>query len=430
MKKINESFLHFLWKNQHLTGVTFHTADKFELHVIDPGQDHADSGPDFFNAKVRIDGTTWAGNVELHINASDWIKHGHNDNQLYDTVILHVVYFNDCEITRNDGSIIPTAILRFPVLLWDKYENLQKNKNWLPCQDHLKNLQDIHFVQWTSALMIENLEKRYEIIRKNDMELHSHWDAVLMRSLIRSFGMPVNKAPFEMLSYVIPYELLLRYKSESFRLEALLFGQAGFLELQIPRDKYMQELGKEFMCMKGKLPINKVPVQAWRFMRMRPSSFPTVRISQLASLIKKSIPIYEKLLSKPTIKEISRILHADAGDYWNTHYTFGKPTKSRKKSTGQEFINMLITNSVVPFIYYFGVKNNKPLQCDHAISLLEELPAENNVILKNWGKFGIKCSNAFESQAILFLYKNYCREKRCLECQFGNAFILNGTKKE
>lgn len=430
MKKINEEFLHFLWKYQHLTGVTFYTIGDFKLRVIDPGIPNQNSGPDFFNAKIEIDNTLWAGNVELHINSSDWIKHGHSNDKVYDTVILHVVYFNDSEITRKSGEPIPTAILRFPSLLWETYSNLQKSKSWIPCQQYLNTLEPIHIAQWTSSLMVQKLEEKNKVFLKNMTELHSYWDAILCRSIIRSFGLPVNTTPFEMLSLLVPYTELLRNKADTFALESILFGQAGMLDYTIPRDKYTEGLLAEFDRHKRGLGNTRVPNHIWKFMRMRPSSFPTLRIAQLAVFFQNHFPLMEKLESFPSQDELTNFFRIKAGDYWNTHYQFGKVSKNKVKYLGENFLRVLIINSIAPFSFFYGKINKNEKFCNYGLRLLEDLPPENNVILKNWGKFGIQCSNAFESQALLYLYKTYCLQKRCLDCQFGNNMIIDGRIPE
>jgi len=430
MNKINEEFLHFLWKNQKLAGISIISSDKQNIRVLDPGYHNVDSGPDFFNARVEIDGTLWAGNVELHINASDWLKHGHKEDAAYDSVILHVVYFNDCEITRANGSKIPAAILRFPGLLWNSYLDLMKNKKKIPCQEFLHMIEPLHFAQWTSALMVQKLMEKSEILARNMKDLHAHWDAMLSRSIFRSFGIPVNTTPFEILSLLAPYPLLLRNKHDLFSLESILFGLAGMLDNVLPHDKYTEGLKHEFARHHGKLGEKRVPQQSWKYLRMRPSSFPSLRIALLSALIHCRYPMHEELMAMPGIEELLKGLKIRAGDYWNTHFQLGKESENSLKYIGTNFARSILINAIAPYVFYFGKMNKKDRFCDYGIHLLEGLPAEDNTIIKNWGKFGIKCSSAFESQAILYLHRNYCLQKRCLECQFGNNMILDGQKKK
>jgi hypothetical protein len=430
MKKIDEEFLQFLWKNQHFTGVLISSLDGESIKVHDPGMQNTDSGPDFFNARIEIDGTLWAGNVELHINASDWIKHKHSKDPAYDSVILHVVYFNDCTISRSNGKTIPTGILRFPHLMWDSYLKLKNNSSWIPCQEYLKHIEPVHFAQWTSSLMIQKLEAKMDSMNIMLSELQSHWDAILTRVLFRSFGLHINTSPFEILSLSIPYSLLLRYKGDVFALESILLGQAGMLDTALPHDAYSESLTQEFARHSGKLRHSRVPYQSWKYMRMRPHAFPSLRIAQLAALINKRFPMHSYIETLPSIREIHRIFNIKAGDYWNDHFQLGKKSTFSQKFLGKGFINMIIINSISPYSFFYGkiTKNNR--YCDYAIHLLESLAPEDNKILKNWGKFGLNSSSAFESQALLYLYKEYCKCKRCLYCQFGNNVIINVENKK
>jgi hypothetical protein len=430
MQKINEAFLHFLWKNQHLEGITCYSVEGHEVEVVEPGYHNVDAGPDFFNARVKINNTLWAGNVELHINASDWIKHGHENDKAYDTVILHVVYYNDCQVTRTNGEQIPTVVLRFPKLMWSSYADLMKAKRWIPCQEKLKTLSPLLISQWTSSLMVEKLQSKAVTYDKHLKMLNGHWDALLSLILFRVFGLPVNTTPFEMLGLLVPYPLLLRNKKDRFTIEAILFGQAGMLQTVIAKDVYSENLFKEYQRFAGKLPPNHVPNQTWKFLRMRPASFPTIRLAQLSSLIHHHYPLHPFLLHMPEYSKLKSVFRIKAGDYWNTHYQFGKTHDARVKFLGSQFIDLLMINAIVPYLFYYGRRNRLQKYCDYSIHLLESLNQESNAILKNWGKFGITARNAFESQALLFLYRKYCLSKRCLECQFGNTAIIHAKKKE
>ncbi|MCF8225643.1 MAG: DUF2851 family protein [Bacteroidales bacterium] len=430
MKKINEEFLHFLWKNQFLTGVTLTSPENQKICVTDPGFQNKNAGPDFLNARIEIDDTTWAGNVELHINASDWFRHRHQEDDAYDSVILHVVYFNDAEVSRSTGELIPAAILRFPSLMWDNFRELQLKKKWIPCQDLIRNISALQKAQWTSSLMAEKLMKITGMIATNMKDLKGQHDAIFSRIIFRSFGLPVNTTPFEMLSLTIPYPVLLRNKNSAFTLESLLFGQSGMLDSVISHDKYTEGLKHEFQRHSGKLRDINVPAQSWKFLRMRPASFPTVRLAQLASFISKLYPPHQIIESLPEIKELYHLLRVRAGDYWNTHYLPGKESASSRKYLGKHFISNLLINAIVPYVFYYGKISGRQKYCDYGLYILEHISAEDNAITKKWNKFGMNSCNAFESQALLFLYKNYCSSDRCLDCQFGNNLIIHGPNKK
>lgn len=426
MQKIDEAFLHFLWKNQTLTGISVFNPNEEEIEILDPGEHNLDAGPDFFNARIRLDETVWVGNIEIHVNASDWMKHGHQEDPAYDSVILHAVYFNDCTITRKNKQSIPTALIRFPYVLWDNYNTMMIHNSWIACEKQLHEITPVLHAQWISRIMVEKLSEKQNALKAHFEKTASHMEDLLNRLIFRCFGLPVNTLPFEMMASSLSLATILREKNDLFRMEALLFGASGMLHSVLPNDIYMQELKRESLRFKSLLHGPEVPPHIWKFLRMRPSSFPSIRIAQLATFICQNYPLSEKLLAKPSLKKLSEQLRVRASDYWNTHYLFGKESPQCIKHTGQDFFQRLVINGIVPFTFFYGKAINDQQYCEYAISLLEELPAEKNSILEKWSKFGLKAGNALESQGLLYLFKNYCKHKRCLACQFGNHLILHG----
>ena len=426
MLKITEEFLHFIWKNQSLTGILLESEKGSSIQVLDPGIHNQNSGPDFFNSKISIDGTIWAGNVEIHINASDWMKHGHHNDPAYDSIILHVVYYNDCIITRSNNHPVPTTLLRFPHILWEEYLALMKKENWIACENRICEINPVYQAQWLSRLMVEKLQTRQNSLKPLFTESASHWEDMLNRIVFRCFGMPVNTMPFELIASQIPYTYLLRIKSDIRQLESLLFGVSGMLNKTLPDDKYMEELKLTYAHHQLKLQSSGIHEHLWKFMRMRPSSFPPIRIAQLASFIHNNYPLFELLKTTPSIKKMEESLRVRAGDYWNTHYLFGKESSYKIKYAGKDFFFRLVINGIVPFMFFYGKTIKEDKYCEYAISLLEKLPAEKNAIIKNWTEFGVKAKNAFDSQGLLHLFNNYCKYNRCLTCQFGNYLILHG----
>lgn len=277
--------------------------------------------------------------------------------------------------------------------------------------------------------MIEKLMDKTCYMEQHMNDLKGHWDAIFSRIIFRSFGIPVNTTPFEILSLLTPYNLILRNKSSIFSLESILFGISGLINTAVARDKYTEGLLIEFRRFKGKLENSTVPSQSWKFMRMRPGSFPTIRLAFLAAFIHEIYPPLSLLKEMPSPEKLHKTLKIKASDYWNTHYQPGKESKPKPKYPGKDFINTLLINGFAPFAFYYGKHTSQEKYCNYAISLLEKIPAENNVILKKWGKFGLHAGNAFQSQALLHLHKKYCVTSRCLECQFGNNLILHAREK-
>jgi hypothetical protein len=428
MKKITEDFLHFLWMNQHLAGITLLDETGLHVEVIHPGEHNHDAGPDFFNARISIGGTTWAGNVEIHVNASDWIRHGHQHDDAYNSVILHVVYYNDCVITSGGDRVIPAVTLRFPRLLWENYELFMKRNTWISCSDRLRELSALDVAHWTSRLMVEKLTGRCNAITEKSTGTMNHRDAILHSEICRCFGLPVNSFPFEMLAKAAPLNSLMRHKGSQFSLEALLLGKAGMLSTALPEDRYFESLRHEYLRIGPRIDTQEIDPHLWKYSRMRPSSFPSLRIAQLAALIHHSYPLMEHLEPMPRLDQLRELLRVRAGDYWNTHVVPGKCASKKSRYTGNDFIDRIIINGIIPFLFYLSRSSGSDAFRDYSTGLLEEIPAESNAIIKKWTTFGLQSANAFESQALLYLYRNYCRQKKCLSCQFGNTFIIHGKK--
>ncbi|RLD64419.1 MAG: DUF2851 domain-containing protein [Bacteroidetes bacterium] len=420
---MNEAFLQHIWK-YHLfdkTELIASTGEKIE--IINVGQKNIDAGPDFFNAKVKINNTVWAGNVEVHINSSDWLKHSHNTDKAYDNVILHVVYNNDMQITRTNGEAIPTIELKFDKRIFDKYQDLIKNEQWVSCEDEINNVDGFIIDFWLNSLLIERLESKSEYILNNLYKNNNNWEETFYQQLAKNFGTKINQFPFEQLTKSLPLIYLAKHKNSLLQIEALLFGQAGFLEINID-DDYYNSLKKEYLFLKDKFKLKSIEKHLWKFLRLRPGNFPTIRIAQFAALIYKSSSLFSKIIETDDLIEIKKHFSVSASEYWDTHYIFGKTTKKRKKRTGQIFINSLIINTIVPFLFVYSKSKDNEKYKIRALKFLEQLPAEKNSIISNWKLLKMPVPNAFYSQALIQLKNEYCNKKKCLYCQIGNRIIV------
>ncbi|MBN1133144.1 MAG: DUF2851 family protein [Bacteroidales bacterium] len=423
MKHIPEKLLHVIWKNQLYDPENLQTTHGEKLEVIHPGESHADAGPDFFNARIRINDTSWAGNVEIHVNASDWIRHGHQNDRAYDNVILHVVRYNDCEITDRHDSVIPVLVLPCPDKLLNSYRQLVSSEKWISCEDRIGSLEPVYLHQWLSALTTERLHDKYLRMKSVLNRTQNDWEQMLFIFLASCFGIPLNQLPFEMLAGALDIREVMRIRENLFRTEALLFGTAGFLTANLPSDYYTESLLKEYGTLKTTRKTDEVPFHLWKFLRLRPGAFPSVRLALLASLIHLKFPLADATGQIRSKNDLYDLLRVRAGDYWNTHYVPGKISPPRIKYTGNTFIDILIINAIVPYLFTLGKMRNLPEKTELAIYILEEVKKENNDIIKKWSEFGINAENAFESQALIQLYQNYCSQKRCLDCQIGIRLI-------
>lgn len=422
---MSEDFIHFLWNYSYYDSNNLISTSGEKIEVIKHGEHNHNAGPDFFNAKIKIGETIWVGNIEIHINSSDWNKHKHSDDAAYNNVILHVVLNHDTDIKRANGETITTLQIKYNTNFESRYNQLMKNKQWVACQNYLPGLNkfDIHF--WLAKIAIERLNSKSQLILESLERNKNNWEESFYHKLARSFGLNINSEAFEQLALSLPLLILAKHKNNLIQLEALLFGQAGMLDDTIPDDEYFNQLKKEYLFLKKKYKLKPIEAQQWKFLRLRPSNFPTIRISQFANLVYKSTALFSKSLEAQDIKTLQKFYQVSASDYWNNHYVFGKTSRQMKKQLGQISLSVIFINTVIPFIFVFGQIKGIEQYKNKAVDLLEEMKAENNSIVSRWAKFGIKADNALYSQALIQLKKEYCDKKKCLKCKIGNEIIIS-----
>ena len=424
-----EEFLQYIWENKLFNSKNLNTTANETVEIIHPGQRNRDSGPDFFNAKIKIGETIWAGNVEIHKKASDWQQHNHHNDKAYDNVILHVVETADQEVTRSNGEIIPTLLLSYPEHLQKNYQQLLDAKTWIPCENQFHKVNPVVLQLGFNRLMIERLENKTADI-EDRLDLNSNnWNETFYQMLARMFGFRVNAVPFELLAKSLPMSILSKHKNNLFQLEALLFGNSGLLNEQLLGDDYYLELRKEYSFLYKKYNLAPIESHLWKFMRLRPVNFPTVRISQLAALIHRSSGLFSKIIEIENLKELKRLFKVKASEYWNDHYNFNKTTtKTISKELGETAANTLIINVIIPFLFVYGEKQNKSALKNRALEYLEQLPPEKNSIITKWENLGIEPRSAFDTQALLQLKNIYCEKKKCLNCQIGVKLVKSKTE--
>lgn len=419
-----EEFLQYIWETRLFTADNLKTTDNNQLEILNQGKHNTNSGPDFFNAKIKIDNTIWAGNIEVHKKASDWQKHNHHNDKAFDNVILHVVEINDKQISRSNGELIPTLILNYPKYLQNNYKKLLDAKTWIACQEHFHKIDPIILQLGFNRLMIERLENKTDEILARLQQNNNDWNETFYQMLARMFGFKVNAVPFELLAKSLPIRTLAKHKSNLFQLEALLFGNSGLLNNQLLGDAYYLRLREEYSFLYKKYKLKAIESHLWKFMRLRPVNFPTVRISQLAALINNSHGLFSKVLEINDLTKLKELFKVKASAYWDTHYNFNKFSKRTvAKELGETSVNTLIINVVIPFLFVYGEQQNKHHLKNRALEFLEELPAENNSIIRNWNNLGIHTRSAFDTQALLQLKNCYCKTKKCLNCHIGVKLV-------
>jgi hypothetical protein len=420
---MTEYFLAWLWKFRHLdSGLILESGE--QLLILSPGTQNTDGGPDFFNARIRIDDTTWAGNVELHVKSSDWYRHDHHKDDAYRNAILHVVYENDTPVTYPDGHEIPTLVVKhhFPPRLFDRFIQLGTSNQWIPCYNQLKDQKISGFSLWSPALATEKFINKSQTIRLLWESALFNWDEAFYRQIAWCFGFRVNNIAFELLAKSISLKIIQQNASSLPLLEALLFGQAGMLEDEFEED-YPQSLKRDYNFLRAKYRLAPCPVIPWKFLRMRPSNFPTIRISQWANLLHITGGKFFQLLEHGDVPDIFRESKIVTSEYWFTHYLFDKPSVFSRKTLGRESADLIMINGIAPFLFFYGFEKAQPAFREKALELLERLGPENNAVITRWKSTGLTCENALHSQALLYLKKDYCDQKRCLECRIGHELL-------
>jgi len=416
-----EDFLHYVWQFRSFDNKGLQTTNGESLKIINPGLLNKNAGPDFFYAKVEIGTTTWAGNVEIHLKSSDWLKHNHQINPAYENVILHVVFEHDIEIKRIDNSTVPVLELKNRVspALIQKYENLFLTLTDFPCIAQIRTVDNLIVNSFLSRTLIERFEEKTRAVTETLNELKGNWDETFYRFMARNFGFKVNALPFELLAKAVPQQIYAKHKNNPYQIEALVFGSAGFLNDDF-EEEYPNKLKAEFQFLRKKYNIKPVEVSLWKFMRMRPQNFPTIRLAQFAALIVKTNHLFSKVMEIKDVAQLRMLFeNLPVNEYWKTHYHFKKETAAVGIQIGKTSVDNILLNTVALFLFAYGKHIATQFYINSSIKLLESLPAEQNAITDKFMSAGVKMEHAFASQGILQLKKQYCDQKKCLSCGIG-----------
>lgn len=416
---MKEDFLYYLWENRLITGM-LHTESGTPVEIIHPGFRNMNSGPDYLEAKIKIGEQLWAGQVEIHVRTSDWNRHGHQYDKTYQNVILHVVYEHDTDVNN-----IPVLSLKghYDLSLHQRYEHFMASQRWIACERHLSQIQPFIRNVWLERMAVERLEEKSKNVAKILNTNKFDWEHTLYQLLLRYFGMKVNNEAFETLSHILPLKTLLKHADNLIQVEAMLLGCAGFLEIE-SGEEYPQLLKREFIVMRSKFNLLTMHAEQWKFMRMRPVNFPTVRLAQLAQMIHQHGCLFSKIKTAENADKIKTLFDVKASAYWDTHYRFLEtPTINKPKHLGEGTADVLMINAVIPLLFCYGQFHKEPSYCDKAMRFLEALNAEDNTITRHFNSIGWTADNAMQSQALLHLYNHFCHRKRCLECSIGNILL-------
>jgi hypothetical protein len=419
---MNELFLIYLWE-QKLLRIPLLTSEGQSIEILFPGIRNHDAGPDFSQARIRMGNTTWAGSVEMHINASDWYKHHHDTDPAYQNVILHVVYKEDKKVFDKNRNPLPTLEVagRFDDFLLLNYRRFSESRAWLPCERLASGIQHFTWLSWLDRMATERLEEKTNDVLELATATGFDWEEVFWRLLLINLGFKVNQEAFERLGLLLPFNLILRHADQLFQLESMLLGVAGLLEGEFD-EAYPKKLQNEYNFLRLKYNLKTMPASSWKFMRMRPANFPTLRMAQTAMLVHRNGRLFAKVLDEEP-KNLPAIFSVEAGDYWNTHYRLGEKSVFKPKKIGDDAVSLILINTVSRMLFAWGVAHHSQEKKDKAIMLLEALSPENNKLIRRFGNAGIVATNALHSQALLHLHRQYCSPRRCLECRIGNLLI-------
>ena len=416
---MKEEFLYYLWENKLLTTDLF-TTEGDAVEIVSVGVRNPDSGPDYCDAKVRVGDALWAGNVEMHVNSSDWYQHGHQDDKAYNSVVLHVVYQDDKSV---EG--VPTLEVKgkFDESILDKYAAFVRSKRDVPCSNLIRFIQQFTWLSWLERMSVERLEYEVEGVKRALKANNNDWEETLYQRVMRYFGLRVNNDAFEWLAKILPLRIVRKHLNDKVQVEAMLYGSAGFLNRSFS-DTYPNMLQREFKVLGSKYGLMTMPVSYWKFLRLRPPNFPTIRISQAASLLCEG-PLFSRLVNCEDVRAVRRLFDVAANDYWNRHYMFDKSTeRDAERRVGLSAINIVVINAVIPLLYCYGLRHDKQEIKDRCFSFLEEMEGEDNKIVRAFRKNGVIVGCARHSQALIHLYREYCMRRRCLECRVFGALKL------
>lgn len=454
-----EDLIHYVWKHKIFPLEGLFTTDGQSVEVLNPGLHNFDAGPDFFNAKVKIGGMLWVGNVEIHSNSSDWFRHGHDHDTTYDSIILHVVGKADCEVRRSDGKVIPQVVLPVPQYVSDNYRQLRTADITPRCGKVVATLSRLTVHSWMSTLYVERLEERTNQIRHRWQDSDKDWEQAFFITLARNFGFGKNGDAFERWAKSIPLAAVGKHRNDLLQVEAIFFGQAGLLDdgcsKSAPDDAYYHRLQSEYRYLQKKfqttMPLRPIDYSAWRFLRLRPQNFPHIRIAQLAMLyhegrlnLSRIVEQANRLGNDRFNHEIDSrrgktgeyevdfdgfddLLQTHVSDYWQTHYYFGDGGNGRKTAhcLSKASVDVLLINTVSPILFAYGSQKQIEHLKDAAIDMVEQIAPESNAIIRDWATFGVVPENAADSQGLIQLHNEYCVKRNCLRCRFGYEFIRN-----
>lgn len=419
-----EQLYHYLWKTG-IRGSDFKDVDGADIEVIDPGVHNHDSGPDFFNSKLKINGVEWVGNVEIHVKASDWFRHGHDQDPAYENVILHVVGLSDKRVTRGDGTPIPQVEFTFPEKFFRTYSSLAEKRETVRCAHLLPNIPDLNKTDWLESLAIERMQQKAAKVKEIHAATDGDWEQTCFITLARGLGFGLNGDPFELMAKSLPLRIMHHHSDNHMQLEALLFGQSAMLDPALFMfDEYFQSLCREYYFLARKYGLKPIRPGLWKYSKTRPQNFPHRRIAFLADAANEGFSLFSRLIEN--VKDADLLIDTfdmKAKGYWETHYSFDTEAGQAPTELSRASRMLLVINVAVPLLYAYASTIGNLDLAEKAIAIMDYLPAENNNITRQWSSLGFTAKDAARSQALIHLKKEYCDKNKCIYCRFGHHLL-------
>lgn len=423
---MNEDFLSFVWRYQYFDAANLRVETGEALQILRIGQLNTDAGPDFAESRVLLDGMEWAGAVELHVKSSDWELHGHPGDAAYESVVLHVVWDDDRPVRRQDGTLVPTLALstRVKPAVRQRYEQLMESKTEIPCAPQFRDVPRLQKISMLDRVLLERLDGKAARVTELWEENNRDWEETAYQWLAQYFGFRLNAPAFLRLAQIVPLKILQKHRSSSLQIEALLFGTSGLLP-EDSEESYVQDLEREYQFLAAKYGLlsQKMELTEWKFLRLRPAGFPTVRLAQFATLLQNEAGLFASLTTIENADNLRQRLRVSQSDYWQKHYQFGKEAAKKVPALGKDAADLLIINAAVPLLVAYARQRDHAAFLDRAVRWLEQLPGEKNHITRAWAELGMRVGTAFDSQALIEWHNAYCVKKRCLECTVGAALV-------
>ncbi|CAG5068183.1 hypothetical protein DYBT9623_00912 [Dyadobacter sp. CECT 9623] len=423
---MNEEILSFVWRFQYFESANLATDDQKRISVIRTGHRNNNAGPDFLEAAVVIDDVHWYGSIEIHVRSSDWFVHTHDSDPAYESVILHLVWENDKPVMRQDGTLVPTLALKGLVKnsIMERYALLQDMGDTIPCSGMFSEIHEIHKYAMLDRVLLERLDRKAAAVMEMLEKNRNDWEETAYQWLGMHFGFKLNDPAFLRLTQIVPLKIIQKHRDRLLHIEAILFGCAGLIP-EKSEDIYVRSLQKEFRFFSTKYKLADKVMQSheWKFAKLRPAGFPTIRLAQLARLLSIQGNLFSTIISVNSFEKMQELFQLRQSEYWVRHYVFDKKAATPVPFMGKDAGSLLIINGIIPVLVAFARQRQQPELLDKAIDWLSQLPSENNRITREWATLGMRVKTSADSQALIEWYNNYCLPKKCLDCTVGAGLV-------